>query len=358
METDLVEVGLGTLFTKNEPLLRSLNDHVVSSNYSLENPLVSICIISFNHRDYIRECLDSIFAQKTNFQFEVILGDDCSIDNTQENIKPYIDQYEGKIKFYFHPENLTQKYSEFTPGKLNFIHTLYNAKGKYIVFIEGDDYFTNDNKLQKQVDFLESNKDNSACFHNAIMKFENDNSLNYLINKPDQKTSILPADLLIEKETWFMATASVMFRRKHLSELKPWFGKSKSGDIPMYVLFSDKGPIGYLPDVMSVYRRHDMGLSFTDDRQHSPFVENRIFMFENLNRQTNGKYQSQINPILAEFYEMLASTVENQTSLFSRIKYISKSFMLSWPKDSSVTLERFRKIFRPEVQQLKNIFKA
>lgn len=354
---DSEEADLGTLFTKIEPLFLELNTHLVSKNYSLDSPVVSVCIISYNHVKYIKQALDSIFAQKTNFQFEVILGDDCSQDNTQENIESYVEEYAGKIKFFFHPQNLTQKYSEFTPGKLNFIHTLFNAKGKYIVFIEGDDYFTDELKLQKQVDFLESNEEHSACFHNALMKFENDESLNYLINKPDQKTSILPSDLLIEKETWFMATASVMFRRKSLAALQPWFGKSKSGDIPLYVLFSDKGPIGYLPDVMSVYRRHDMGLSFTDDRRHSPFVENRIFMFENLNNQTKGKYQSQINSILAEFYEMLADTIEYKASLFSRIKFISKSLMLSWPKDSSITLERFRKMFRPEVQRLKNLFK-
>jgi glycosyltransferase involved in cell wall biosynthesis len=351
------KMDLDMLFSKIEPLLKELNGHLVSEKFTVANPKVSICLISYNHGAYLGDSLASIFSQKTNFNFEVVIGDDCSSDNTQEVIREYLKKYPDKMKCFFHPENLSRKYKEFTPGKLNFLHGLYNCSGEFIVHIEGDDYFTDELKLQKQVDFLEANVDCTACFHNALMKFENECSLDYLINKEDQKTRIYPTDLLVEKETWFMATASVMFRSDLLKELQFWFSKSKSGDIPLYVILSHKGPIGYIGEVMSVYRRDDNGMSYTDDRKHAAFVENRIFMFEHLNRQTEGKYKSQIKPILSEFYEMLAETVENKSSIMSRFKCILKSFMLSWPADNTVVLERFRKIFRPEIHQLKQLFK-
>jgi hypothetical protein len=232
-----------------------------------------------------------------------------------------------------HPVNLSKTYKEFTPGKLNFLHGLYNCSGKYIVHVEGDDYFTNDLKLQKQVEFLEVNPKYSACFHNALMKFEDGSKQkDYLINPPEQKSEIHAEDLLYEREAWFMATAAVMFKSEIKAKLPFWFSKSKSGDIPLYVLLSQIGPIAYLPEVMSVYRRHDNGMSYTDNRQDAPFVENRIYMYDHLNKETKGRYKHLINPILSEFYIFMAESRDHGDSTLKRIGFVTKAILLDWSK--------------------------
>lgn len=331
---------LDMLFTKNESLFKDLNKHQVT-NYVLGKPLVSICLITFNHSRFLKISLASIFSQKTNFDFEVIIGDDCSQDGTQEVIKPFLELYPDKIKCFFHPRNLSKTYQNFPPGKLNFIHGLWNCSGKYIVHVEGDDYFTDENKLQTQFDFLEANPNYSACFHNALMKFEDGSrQKDYLINPPNQKTEILAEDLLAEREIWFMATAAVMFKKTIVNNLMPWFGKSKSGDIPLYVLLTEIGPIAYIPQEMSVYRRHDAGMSYTDNRKHAVFVENRIFMYEHLNIQTKKKYHYLIKPILAEFYELLANSDKYENSSLQRTKFTLKAMWLGSKSDAKSRLEQ------------------
>ncbi|SOE21848.1 Glycosyl transferase family 2 [Spirosomataceae bacterium TFI 002] len=346
--------GLDMLFTNNESLLNELNKNEFT-NYKLQKPLVSICLITYNHARFLKISLDSIFSQKTDFDFEVIIGDDCSQDGTQEIIKPYLEQFPDKVKCFFHPKNLSKTYTQFTPGKLNFVHGLYNCSGKYVVHVEGDDYFTSELKLQTQVDFMESNPTYAACFHNSLMKFEDGSSqIDYLINPPDQKSVITAEDLLAEREMWFMATAAVMFKREVVNHLADWFGRSKSGDIPLYVLLSQIGPIGYIPKEMSVYRRHDAGMSYTDNRHHADFVLNRMFMYKHLNRQTKKKYNHLIKPIQAEFYEFLAESDRYQHSTFNRMKFMIRSM---WMGGTGGELkDKLEKMFSPaDLLKLKRI---
>lgn len=331
---------LDMLFTKNEALFKELNKHELT-NYEPKKPLVSICLITYNHSRFLKISLESIFSQKTNFEWEVIIGDDSSEDGTQEVIKPYLEKFPEKVKCFFHPQNLSKSYPKFSTGKLNFIHGLYNCSGKYVVHIEGDDYFTNELKLQIQVDYLEANPSYSACFHNALMKFEDSGSQeDYLINPPDQKNVITAEDLLLERERWFMATAAVMFKREIITHLMEWFGNSKSGDIPLYVLLSQLGPIGYIAQEMSVYRRHEAGMSYTDNRKHAEFVENRIFMYKHLNIQTQKRYNHLIKPIQAEFYELLANSDRYENSTPFRIKFMLKAILHGYKADTKSMIEK------------------
>lgn len=124
-------------------------------------PLVSICCITYNHAPYIKECIEGFLMQKTTFPIEILIHDDCSTDGTTEIIKDYEKQYPDLIFPLYEEENQYQK------GKASEID-LYNykrARGKYIAYCEGDDYWTDPLKLQKQVDFMEANPDYSVCFH-------------------------------------------------------------------------------------------------------------------------------------------------------------------------------------------------
>ena len=121
-------------------------------------------VLTYNHEKFIRKTLDSILSQQVNFKFEVLVGDDASPDATAEIVKEYYAKYPGIIVPMLHEKNL----GGF--GKNNTLATLAVARGKYIAPMDGDDYWTSDQKLQKMVDFLDQSQDFVACFHNADRK--------------------------------------------------------------------------------------------------------------------------------------------------------------------------------------------
>lgn len=126
-------------------------------------PLVSICCLSYNHAPYIRKCLDGFLMQETTFPIEILLHDDASTDGTDDIVREYAEKYPDKLFPLFEEEN---KFSQGYGGKMDFFN--YNrACGKYIATCEGDDYWTDPLKLQKQVDFMESHPEYSVCFHNC-----------------------------------------------------------------------------------------------------------------------------------------------------------------------------------------------
>lgn len=291
---------------------------------------VSVFITVYNHEKFLRECLDSLVSQVTNFKFEIVIGEDCSPDNSRAIVIEYANKYPELIVPILYEVN---QGSKKCPGKGNFTNTFYQCKGKYIVHIEADDYLINNHKLQMQYDFLEQNLDASACFHNAIMSYEDGTGRpNTNINPPDQKAKIYPEDFLGQKEVWFMATASVMFRRNLIGEKFPdWFLQSKSGDIPLYLMLSNKGYIGYIPEVMCVYRRHLSGMSYTDSNLDEVFIKNRMFMYSNVDKELNYKYNHLIKPILGEYYLLLTNVFKLKNQYFQSIYFAFISLYLTKP---------------------------
>lgn len=296
----------------NHLTLAELDGDLYGNPQLAPNPKLSVCIISYKHADYIATCLESIISQQVNFDFEIILGEDHSPDETPRIIKQYADAHPHRIKAFLRPRNVG--------AKRNFLHCFLQARGEFIVYIEGDDYWTDGQKLQKQVDFLEQHPEASACFHNAEIVYEDGSGrANELINSPEQPMWTQTKDFFKEKETWFMATASVMMRRKWVHPLPAWFLNCKSGDIPMYVILSEKGPIGYLPETMSVYRKNLGGQSFTDSTQSKDFLLNRIFMYATLNTYTNHAFQHLIHPILSDYHELLIHCREYQGNILRQL---------------------------------------
>lgn len=312
-----------------------LDSHIYGQPQLAENPKVSICLITFNHSLYLETCLKKIFEQKVDFEFEIILGEDHSTDNTANIVKKYADLNPKLIKSFIRPKNVGPK--------TNFLHCFLQCKGEYIVFIEGDDYWINENKLQMQVNFLDQNPNASACFHNAEILFEDgSNRPNQIINTPNQAKWTYTKDFFKARETWFMATASVMMRRKFVNPLPNWFVDCKSGDIPMYVILSENGPIGYLAETMSIYRKNLGGQSFTDSNTSKAFLINRIYMYSMLNQYTKYQYARLIHPILAEYHELLIHCIEYKGSYIKKIYH----FYLAFSLQSNKNFETFLVLFK------------
>lgn len=124
-------------------------------------PLVSVSTITYNHKDFIGRCIEGVLSQKTNFKIEYLIHDDCSTDGTTEIVKRYAEKYPDVIKPMYETEN---QYCKGGPWG-SIVYNYPRAKGKYIALCEGDDFWTDPYKLQKQVDFMESHPEYSVCFH-------------------------------------------------------------------------------------------------------------------------------------------------------------------------------------------------
>lgn len=300
---------------------------------------VSVVILTYNQKNFIGKAIESALAQETNFDFEILVGDDCSTDGAQEVIQNYQNQYPDKVKAILHSKNLGQN------GLFNTIETLKLAKGTYIAPMDGDDYWTSPHKLQIQVDFMEANPSFSACFHNALITYE-DGTPSHELNSPDQKTIISVEDLVGEDEIWFMATSAVMFKNG-LMYYPEWFLQSTSGDIPRYVILAKQGPIGYVSGVMSVYRKNRGGASFRDHYRDARFLYNRIKMYEGINKELGQQYDDLLKRNIARYYKMLLEARQYQKSYFRRARLAIKYLELGKP-DRETTREVVRDYIIPK----------
>lgn len=217
----------------------------------MNNPLVSISCITYNHAPYIRECLDGFLMQQCDFDFEVLIHDDASTDGTQEIIKEYQEKYPEIIKPIFQTEN---QYSQGVRGmmaRFNFPR----AKGKYIALCEGDDYWTDPLKLQKQVDFLEKNSSFAISFHDVQIISE------AKIIKPHKIPKKYRRDLTSREicGSITLPTLSLLFRNfKMLTDIPRL--KVVNGDKVLLVFLASMGNAHFHSDIIAVYRVHNHGI--------------------------------------------------------------------------------------------------
>ena len=212
-------------------------------------PLVSICCITYNHGKYISKTLDGFLMQKTTFTFEILIHDDASTDETQAIIENY--KQKSTIKFVTTYQNVNQ----YSQGK-RFLNR-YNferARGKYIALCEGDDYWTDPYKLQKQVDFLEANPEYILCFTNTRTVDENNQILRPKVIESCTKDTFDHSDMPL-----FAPTLTRVFRNLHISEM-PLPQNTPGGDTYMLVWQSKFGKIKYIDEVTSSYRIHPNGV--------------------------------------------------------------------------------------------------
>ena len=213
--------------------------------------IVSVYCLAFNHEEYIRDALNGFVAQNTNFDYEVFVHDDASTDKTAEIIKEFAIKYPNIIKPIFQEEN---KYSKGVSISREIIFPKMN--GKYVAICEGDDYWCDNNKLQKQVDFLEKNKEYSACVHNT----EQINCMNgkkSYIN--DSKCDMdLQFKKVVKRGNSQFQLSSLMCRKEYFMIPDELVAKGFE-DYPLAVYLMFKGKVRYLKEVMSVYRAFSKG---------------------------------------------------------------------------------------------------
>lgn len=229
--------------------MQNLEQNRIEMNSSTP-PLVSIACITYNHEPYIRQCLDGFVMQRTDFQFEIVIHDDASTDNTKKIIQEYCLKYPG----LFHP--IFQDVNRYKEGKGILAPFVFpECRGKYIALCEGDDYWTDPLKLQKQVDFLENNFEYSVCGHRFQTYIERDSKLLDYDTGIDGEYTL--EDLIYRNV--FCSTLSVVFRKESLD--LDWLSKCRrSLDLILAYVLLKAGKGFCINDVMAVYRIHSMGM--------------------------------------------------------------------------------------------------
>jgi glycosyltransferase involved in cell wall biosynthesis len=271
---------------------------------------LSICCITFNHAKFIAQTFDSFLLQKTSFDFEIVVSDDCSRDATLSIINTYVEKYPDKIKLLANTENI---------GMMrNFIQAMTACSGKYIALCEGDDYWTDPFKLQKQLDFLEENEDYTICFHEAVILYEDGKEVFFNNLKKDTTFDFFD---LTQKN--FISTASCIFRINESNcPLPEWFSRINTGDWALHLLNASKGKIYFMKDCMSVYRIHSNGVwTSLSSRQK---MEKGIQLMDQLNAIFNFKFNEYFEKgkirRLTEFNERVSVPVTFKQSFKEKIK--------------------------------------
>lgn len=215
-------------------------------------PVVSICCATYNHVHFIRQCLDGFVMQKTDFPFEVLIHDDASTDGTQDIIREYEAKYPDIIKPIYQKEN------QYSKGvRVSLVYNYSRVRGKYVALCEGDDYWTDPYKLQKQVDFLENHPDYVMCSHQFNQYWQADGRLEEIAD-PHFKGA--DYDLLnLIGGRWLTQTLTVMYRRSALN-LQEYEKYGMSMDMILFYALLKQGKGYCFPDVMAVYRCHKGGV--------------------------------------------------------------------------------------------------
>lgn len=216
------------------------------------NPLVSVLLLTYNHANSIKDAIESSVNQKANFLYEILIGDDCSTDTTLNIIKEYADKYPEKIKLISSAKNI---------GALkNEKRLIETSKGKYIAFLEGDDFWTDPLKLQKQVDFLESNPDYGLVHSDVNHYYENTGKTEFGVNKLDNIK--IPVGFvfheLLKPNPLFIKTATSCFRKEllisHFSYDKAIQENWPLTDLPIWMDISFHSKVHYFDEVFATYR--------------------------------------------------------------------------------------------------------
>ena len=230
---------------------------------------VSVCVVTYNQEKYIAECLESLVTQQTSFKFEIIVGEDCSTDNTRKIVQQYVEQYPDLVIPLFYENNV---------GAVENVKRVYKAaRGKYIAHMDGDDMAL-PNKLQRQFNILEANPDCSICVHNMLAIDSEGNSIKRAFKCFPEKKYILLDMYLINP---FFIHSSKMFINKideYIDQLNV-----NALDIEVHIEQAKQGNIYFLNEELGIYRQF-VGVTY-DNKLINPLIPRRIiFTYENIEK--------------------------------------------------------------------------
>ncbi len=269
---------------------------------------VSVSIVTYNQEEFIAETIESALMQQTDFDFEIVIGEDCSTDRTREIVMEYQKNYPDKIRLTLRDENIGMN--------PNFFDTIARCNGEYVALLDGDDVWTDENKLQKQADLLDSDPSLAICFHNVNVEYTDGSRETYPFHTTKTEYEIyspVPQQIsTIEKIIAgnFMQTCSVMFRNKLFGEVPEWFYGLNIGDWPLHILNAQYGKIAYIDEIMARYRVHPKSVWTT--QSHAERCAKLIEVYEKFNEFFNFRYTHIIDRERRYYYAEIVNANINE----------------------------------------------
>lgn len=286
------------------------------------NVVVTIRCLVYNHEQYLRKCLDGFIMQKTNFPFEAVVHDDASTDGSAAIIKEYAERYPSIIKPIFEIENQYSKHD----GSLRRIMNEH-TRGKYVAMCEGDDYWIDPLKLQKQVDFLENHPDYGMCYTNFNLYKQKERKMVYSVY--DSLSSFYPKKFSLEDFIYsqgFTCPASWLYRRELSDSYKPEI-RTLDGTFLLFAHFLYVTKVHYIDDVTTVYRYHDKGVSHLKDynsqyKRKKSLLTSQLYLIEKYKLSSSLK-----NNCIRRFYHsnLPLFIIHHQWDEFEKAKRIIKN---------------------------------
>lgn len=285
------------------------------------NPILSVIVLTYQHADYIEECLDGILKQETDFEFEIIIGEDDSKDGTRETCMYFAKKYPEKIRLILHTSINKIKVNEEITGNFNAVYCFFQTRGKYISFCEGDDYWEDPKKLQKQLNFLQRNSEFILSFHNYKKKYLHTNKIiKNKANKYKQPSKNIPKiELLLSKEHPLLVT--VCFR-KAFQEIPSQLLEVLNLDTFLLSFLGNFGKAKYQGEIKpAISRKHPTGIWNSQTRINQLYL--KLLTLKKLE----------------EFY----STVNSSISTYYKKKRRNQNKMIIWASIKSINKPMFRK---------------
>lgn len=264
-------------------------------------PLVTVLMLSYNHEQFIEKAIESVLKQNTSFDFELIIGDDYSSDKTRQVCLKYKRENPEILNLIFHDKNIG--------FQNNYIDNFRLAKGRYVAYLEGDDYWTDSNKLQKQFDFMEDHPDVAFCYTNAFSFYTGNEENKDIMIKSKPAENIYDLDFYI-KNNCFVIPSLTLFIRKTVfpDPLPKWLSKTINFDWALNILLFQKGKAAYINEISAMYRIHKGGV--ISSTYLPAAVHNGIKLAKNLDKHFNynyhhvfGKIQWRYNQLAVFYFE-------------------------------------------------------
>lgn len=281
--------------------------------------MVTVIITAYNHEKYIEQAIQGILGQKTEYEYELVIHDDASTDGTQDIIRAYEKKYPDKVKSIIEKENL------FSQGKLGAVFYDSRLAGKYLAICDGDDYWTCDTKLQKQISYLEQHPECSMCIHNAIQ--HNSVTGEDIVLNTFEKDGVYDQrqQILAGLGTNFPASASYVMRNDLIKSLPAFFVKPRAVDYPVRQYLASKGEVYYFSEPMSVYRIMSSHSYMKETAKSKAFYNNytveMLAFFEAFNEYTNFEFQDILTCKMNSDYYGFCSSIDKEEGIVKADSY-------------------------------------
>jgi glycosyltransferase involved in cell wall biosynthesis len=292
-----------------------MNTPRISENFAHTRTKVSVAMITYNHERFIAQAIESVLAQTTEFPVELVIGEDCSTDGTRAVIVEFQHRYPDRIKLLLRDRNV---------GPIpNLAETLDACHGEYVAFLEGDDYWTAADKLQKQVDFLDAHPDRSMCcsrarfLHEPHMQ-EGDVTCNVYPLCPAGAYTI--ENILAGN---FVMTCTAVLRRRFVGHLPKWLFRMKLADWPICALTARHGSIELMDEVLATYRVHRGGVWTSMPRVTQ--LEESVRMLKELNEELHYRYAEVIAANITGCYLWCVSMLNTEGDRSRALELISEA---------------------------------